>query len=165
MAAAAAVAAISAVTTVGTEASAVQPRGQLEETTSPSVVQPLGQRGETNHPTAAPERSAPPVETTSGRRPVARRSVALAATHVSAVRRGGAFHRRVQGNYARTSIAASSVCDIIFFRSLCRAVRHLPSSPLDIARQRWTLDRVQLRTSAATRQLCTCPADTTTAQI
>ena len=92
-----------------------------------------GPAGRDTPTTAVPERSAPPAETTSGRSSVARRSVALAATHVSAVRRGGAFPRRVQGNYARTSAVASSVRGIIFFRSLCRAVRHLPPSPLDIA--------------------------------
>ena len=101
--AAAAAAAIPAVTTAETAASAVQPLGQL---------------GETISPTAVPERSASPAETTSS----GRRSVALApAAHVSAVRRGGSFPRRVQGNYARTSAAALSVGGTIF-SSLCRVV-------------------------------------------
>ena len=156
--AAAAAAVIFAVTAAGTAASAVQPRGQLGETTSSSAGQPLGQLGETACPTAVPERSAPPAETSG------RRSVALATTHVSAVRREGVYTRRVEGNYARTSATGSFICGTIIFRSLCGAVRHLASSPLDIARQRWTFDRVQLRTSAATRQL-TCPADATTTQI
>ena len=52
---------------------------------------------------------------------------------------------------------------IIPFRSLRRAVRHLPPSLLDIARQRWTFDHFKLRASAATRQLRTCPADATAA--
>ena len=158
-AAAAAAMATSAVTTAGTAASEVQPLGQMRETTSPSAVQPRGQLGETTSPTAVLERSAPPAETTAS----GRRSVALAAGHVSAVRQGGAFPCRVQ-IYARTSTAASSVCSIIFTSS-CRAVRHLPPSPVDIARQGWTFDRVQLRTSAITQQRCTCPADATTAQI
>ena len=53
MAAAVAAAAISAVTTAGTAASAVQPRGQLGETTSPSAVQPLGQLEERPPPNSS----------------------------------------------------------------------------------------------------------------
>ena len=158
--AAAAAAAISTVTTAGTAASANQPLGQLGDTTSPSAVHHLGQLGETTSPKAVPERSASPAETT----PSGRRSVTLAAVHVSAVRRGGPLPRRVQSNYARTSAGASAVRGIIF-RSSCRAVRYLPSSPVDATRQRWTFDGVKLRASAATRQLCTCPADATAAQI
>ena len=60
---------------------------------------------------------------------------------------------------------ASSVRGITVFRSLGRAVRHLPPSPLDITRQRWTFDHFKLRASAATRQLRTCLADATIAQI
>ena len=127
------------------------------------AVQSLDQVGEATSPTAVTERSASPEETTtSGKRPV----TLAPAAYVSTVRRGGAFPRRVQGNskHARTSAAASYVFGAIF-RSLCHAVRLLPSSPMDIARiQRWIFDRVKLRTSAATRQLCTCPADATTAQ-
>ena len=100
---------------------------------------------------------------TSGDNNIGEEISRTAAAHVSAVRRGGAFPREVQSNYARTSAAASSVCGIIF-RSSCRAVRQLPSSSVGIARQLWTFDRVKLRASAATSQLCTCPADDTTAQ-
>ena len=74
--------------------------------------------------------------------------------------------RRVHGNskHASISAAASSAFGTIF-RSSCRAVRLLPSSPVDITRiQRWIFDLVKLRASAATRQLCTCSADATTAQ-
>ena len=74
-----------------------------------SAVQPLGQLGETTSPTAVPERSALPAETT----PSGRRSVALAAAHVSAVRRGGAFPRRVQSNCARTSATASAILGVV----------------------------------------------------
>ena len=91
-----AAAAISAVTIAGTAAAA-------------SAVQPLGQLGETTSPTAVPERSAPPAETTTS----GRRSVALAAAHVSAVRRGGAFPRRVQSNCARTSATASAILGVV----------------------------------------------------
>ena len=151
-AAAAAAATIFTVTTAGTAKSANQPLGQLEDTTSPSAVHPLGQLGETTSPKAVPERSASPAETT----PSGRRSVALVAGHVTAVRLGGSLHRRVQRNYARTSAGASVIRGIIF-RSSCRAVRYLPSSPVDATRQRWTFDRVKLQASAATRQLCNCP--------
>ena len=127
------------------------------------VVQSLGQLGEITSPAAVPERSASPAETTTS----GRRSVALApAAHVSTVRREGAFPRRVRGNseHSRTSAAASSVFGTIF-RSPCRAARLLPSSPVDIARvQGRIFDRVKLRTSAATRQLCIYPTDATTAQ-
>ena len=160
MAAEAAAAAISAVTTTRAVASTNQPLGQLGKTTSPAAVQPLDQLGDTTSPKAVPERSASPAETT----PSGRRSVALAAGHVSAVTRGGALPRRVQSNYAHTSAAASSVRGIIF-RSSCRTVRCLSSSPMDVTPQRWTFDRVKLRASAATRQLCACPADATAAQI
>ena len=148
-AAVSATAAISAVTTRGTVASANQPLGQLGETTSPAAVQPLDQLGDTTSPKAVPERSASPAETT----PSGKRSVALAAGNVSAVTRGGALPRRVQSNYAHTSAASF------------RTVRCLSSSPMDVARRRWTFDRVKLRASAATRQLCACPADATAAQI
>ena len=74
-----------------------------------SAVQPLGQLGETTSPTAVPERSALPAETTTS----GRRSVALAAAHVSAVRRGGAFPRRVQSNCARTSATASAILGVV----------------------------------------------------
>ena len=151
-AAAAAAATISTVTTAGTAASANQPLGQLGDTTSPSAVHPLGQLGETTSPKAVPERSASPAETTPSRR----RSVALAAGHVTAVRRGGPLPRRVQSNYARTSAGASAIRGIIF-RSSCRTVRYLPSCPVDATRQRWTFDHVNLQASAATRQLYTCP--------
>ena len=97
------------------------------------------------------------------------------------MRRGGAFPRRLRDNYARTNSTASSICGIIFRSpcravrhwsscravrhwSPCRAVRHSPPSPMDITRQRWTFDLFNLRASA-TRQLRTCPADATAAQI
>ena len=104
------------------------------------------------------------------------------ARHVSAVRRGGTFPRRLRDNHAHTNATASSICGIIFrspcravrYRSPCRAVlhwspcravRHSPPSPLDITRQRWTIDLFNLRASAASRQFRTCPADATAAQI
>ena len=103
VAAAQAPAAISAVTTAGTAASAVQPLEQLGENTSPSAAQPLEQLGKTTSPTAARKSASPAEITTSGRR-----SVTPAACHVSAVRRGGAFPRRLSDNYARTNATASS---------------------------------------------------------
>ena len=123
-------AAISAVTTAATAAPAVQPLKQLGENTSPSSTQPLEQLGKTTFPTVARKSTSPAKITTSRRR-----SVTPAARHVSVVRRGGALPRRLRDNYARTNATASSICGIIF-RSPCRAVRHLPPSPLDIVRQR-----------------------------
>ena len=158
-AAAAAAAVISAVTTAGTAASAAPALEQLGESTSPLAAQPLEQLGKTTSPTAARKGVSLAEITTSGRR-----SVTPPARHVSAVRRGGAFPRRLCDNDARTNATASSVCGIISW-SPCRAVRHSPPSPLDIARQRWAFVLFKLRTSATTRQLRTCPVDAPAAQI
>ena len=160
--------AISAVTTEGTATSAVQPLEQLGKSTSPSAAQPLEQLGKRTSQTAARKSTILAEITTSGRR-----SVTLAARHVSAVRRGRAIPRRLRDNHVRTKATASYVCGIIF-RSPCRAVRHWspchavrhsPPSPLDITRQRWAFDLFNLRAIAATHQLRTYPVDATAAPI
>ena len=85
---------------------------------------------------------------------------------MSAVRRGGAFPRRLRDNHARTSATTSFMCGIIF-RSPCRAlqhwspfraVRHSPPSSLDITRQRRTIDLFNLRASAASSQFRNLPS-------
>ena len=110
---------------------------------------------------------------------------------MSAVRRGGAFPRRLRDNHARINATTSFIYGIIFripcravrYRSPCRtvqhwspcravqhwspcrAVRHSTPSSLDITRQRRTIDLFSLRASAASRQFHSCAANATAAQI